>query len=79
MEMYIRTVGNGYLLRVSHDINEPHQEFVYEDNGLDKHSGLEPLKKMLNDIIDLVGAAGSRYDKERICVRLEPGDKYEDS
>lgn len=35
--------------------------------------------EFLNDLIDVMGWRGSRYDKERIGAHTYEGDKYEDA
>lgn len=79
MKLRIESVGNGYILHVSYDENGIKEKFVYEDAELENYHALHALQKMLNDIVNLLGMSGSRHDKQRIYVKLEPGDKYIDA
>lgn len=55
----------------------PASQYVFEDSheeGGDRRS----LSLALWQAIEFLQAHGSRYDKERVNIVLEPGDKYED-
>ena len=48
-----------------------------EDNSLTPNeSNKEHVVKMLFDLIEFFGEQGDRYDKQRIRISLERGDKY---
>lgn len=54
----------------------PSSQYVFEDSheeGGDRRS----LSLALWQAIEFLQAHGSRYDKERVNIVLEPGDKYE--
>ena len=68
---------NGYLLALepSEKEGEITAVEVYEDDEDDPLKGIESV---LWRVIDHFGMMGSRYDKERIVIRREPGDKSTD-
>ncbi len=76
MTIYLQLVENGYVVEFStgEESDEAnYRKSVYEF-GPDE---LDTLQSVLFDIIEFLGAGGSRYDKKRIRVGFEPGDKYE--
>lgn len=62
----IETARNGFIVTTEEGRD------IFEDT-------LEGFQELLYVLVGELGYAGSRYDEKRICVRLEPGDKYEDS
>ena len=71
MKITIESVDNGYIVTVKDDGSTEfcHAYQQKEDNGL------EYIRGMLSDILDLLGEGGGRYDKERIYISIRPGDK----
>jgi hypothetical protein len=78
LRLTIDTVFNGYVLTApSCDVDERTKVFEYrEDSELDPDP--QTVARLLYEIIETIGAYGSRHDKERVRVVVEPGDKYMD-
>lgn len=72
--MNIEMAGNGYIVTDT-DEDGDETKTVFEENDGDPLAAWEVL---LWHIIEQFGMVGSRYDKERLAVRREPGDKYND-
>lgn len=70
----ITQVENGYIVDYYDDDKETMAKVVFEEKDNDK---LFAIEELLKEIIIYFGKSGSRYDKERLCIRREPGDKYE--
>lgn len=51
--------------------------FLEQDSTAENSSTAEALCEALRDVVEILGAYGSRYDEKRISISLEPGDKYE--
>lgn len=75
MKLEIQTVKNGYIMK---DV-ESGDTFVYQENSDLGETGSEVrcFVDLLQDLDELIGPSTSRYSKERIFVRVEPGDKYD--
>ena len=63
----IKRACNGFIVE---DKEEPYVA-VYGDD-------VEDIQEMMSDLINTLGYTGSRHDAERLYVRIEPGDKYEE-
>jgi hypothetical protein len=55
---------NGYIVHTEEGTT------VYQDD-------IHGVQELMYDLLHEMGHTGSRYDMERIYVRIEPGDKYE--
>ena len=44
----------------------------------DTESEVRAARRLLYDVLEMLGFVGSRFDKERISIVVEPGDKYLD-
>lgn len=56
--------------------------YIVEDKSSDtihifKDESVQDKVEFVYHLLDMLGMLGSRYDKERIRVVIEPGDKYE--
>jgi hypothetical protein len=81
MRISITTVQNGWIMTLS-ETGEMHKKTVYQtDNevydNLSGTEGVEAYRNMLYDLTDALGMSGGRYDKKRIRINIEPGDKCE--
>lgn len=75
----IKTVSNGWLVTDLSDPEMPRRTVVFEaQNDVNEHD-VKKIQELLHHIVDLLGVAGSRNDRERVRVIIEPGDKYEPS
>jgi hypothetical protein len=73
---------NGFVVTInSLDIedNPCERTLVFEDKGGDSevYGDRHSFIGVCWELIDYFGLTGSRYDSERINIKLEPGDKYE--
>lgn len=48
-----------------------------EDAAMVFYNKPDDIQEMLYTILYLTGYTDSRYDKERVRINVEPGDKYE--
>lgn len=70
-DLNIKQVSNGYIITDNEDI-----EHLFEDtSNIDVNK--DHVISMLYEILSYFGEGGSRYDKKRIQINYEPGDKYE--
>ncbi len=74
MKCEIRHAGNGVILRVESEGNEPAEEIVYQES---EGAEIEAFADFLRTLNDHYGPSTSRYSPQRIHVVVEPGDKYE--
>lgn len=77
MRFEIRRARNGWILRVEHpsfEEGEP-DEAVCQEKYDDE---VECFADFLDAINEEFGPSTGRYSPKRICIRVEPGDKYED-
>lgn len=65
----IRKVENGFVIKDSEG-----SETIAEET---RDGELSAAEDLLNQVIEFFGLRGSRYDRERIRVVKEVGDKYE--
>ena len=74
--MEIERLGNGYVVHLCPygDDGEP-EGLTFQDDDDDP---LQSIEDVLWATIEHFGVMGSRYDKERLVIRREPGDKYFD-
>jgi len=83
LEATIQKVENGYSVFVPNYVdgegNEYGASFVFEEDEDDEFGDVEVLGKVLWCLIECFGLYGSRHDRKRIRVNVEPGDKYEDN
>ena len=67
MKIVIETTSNGSVVKYP----ENKVSYKFEENDL------EGIQEMLYDILEEVSLCTSRYDKERIQIKIVHGDKYE--
>ncbi len=79
MEIKIYMADNGFSFCVGPDYNGSFVQkvFQFKEKGQQEKPELDSVKELLDEIIEILGYAGSRYDARRIKVTFEPGDKYE--
>jgi hypothetical protein len=65
----VRKVTNGYIVTEYDETDRP-IESVYPET-------IEGAVELLYHILEETHGMGSRYDAERVRIRVEPGDKYE--
>ncbi|CAK0779125.1 hypothetical protein CCP2SC5_880015 [Azospirillaceae bacterium] len=70
----ISRVDNGYEVREY--TGDEKSELVCEDSAGDE---LISFESVLWEMLDFFSMGGSRYDKERLVVSRQPGDKYGDT
>lgn len=79
MKFEFKTVKNGLILLVTHWDNEV-VEYTYtdpiDDFGAESQE-ISRFHEFLWLILENYGPSTSRHSKERIVIRVEPGDKYE--
>ena len=73
-EITIKRVENGYIVEYYDVEKEGIFELLFEEKENDE---LKATEVLLWEILNYFGKAGSRYDKERIIIEREVGDKYE--
>jgi hypothetical protein len=69
---------NGLILKIDHpnfDVDEP-SEMVYQE---EYENEVECFADFLREIEEEFGPSTSRHSPKRIYIRVEPGDKFEDS
>lgn len=81
-ELEITLVENGFILteyiddgKDSYPKEKVRQVFEILDQ---EETQVFAAQRLLQTIVDKLGLTGSRYDKHRLYIKLEPGDKYED-
>lgn len=74
MKFEIRRVRNGAVLRVEADGAEDGEEVVYQETESDE---IEAFADFLRHLLEHYGPTTSRYSPKRICILVEPGDKYQ--
>lgn len=70
---------NGYIVEFDNELDDGsvrRERILFESKDEDQ-DGKDALLNALNEVVDFFGKRGSRYDKERLVVTTEPGDKYE--
>ncbi len=65
-------VENGFLIKSS----EGHLTVV-EDKSDEDQVSVSAIEELLHHIVEFFNLSGSRYDRERIFVTSQVGDKYE--
>lgn len=65
----VRT-DNGFILSSRSGVEE--NEWVIED----KEDDLQSKEQLLWNVLEFFALCGGQYDKERVVVKREPGDKY---
>jgi hypothetical protein len=68
VKIIIEIISNGVVVKYP---DEDKISYVFDN---DKP---EQCVEMLYNILDTLGMSGSRYDKKRIYIKIEHGDKYE--
>lgn len=71
--MSIRKIKNGYI--VNEHTGDEFETVVFEDEEDDVRKAA--IDGVLWEIIEFFSEGGSRYDKSRIRIIREPGDKWE--
>ena len=71
--MLIRREANGYILKYPAETGEVFiREVIQDDEGDDLKSG----EGLLWSVIEYFGLSGSKYDKERLWITRERGERY---
>jgi hypothetical protein len=72
-----RTVNGAWVRFTDKDAPEPVRavDMSYQFET-DIGDNLDGLREMLYEIIERLGFVGDRYDKERISIKIEHGDKF---
>ena len=77
----IERLENGFVVQFPNYTDNEGQEYnlklVFEDDE-EEFGRVESLGRVLWELVEYFGLLGSRYDKKRIRIELEPGDKYND-
>lgn len=75
----IEPVENGFTLTIPVDDGTDEQDtvLVFEADEDAEFGELHAAKRLLWALIEHLGLYGGEYDKERLRVVIEPGDKYE--
>jgi len=83
MKIIIRRIENGFIIT---DLSEQDEAGdtrpviscieIDEDEEIG-HTTPRAIQKLFWKLMDLLGEFGSKYDKERVTIRLEHGDDYE--
>jgi hypothetical protein len=77
MHLTIDRVENGY--RMVYEDEDTIEALVFEEpENAEKSPDPQTVSRLLYEVIEHLGAFGSKYDKERVRVVVEPGDKYMD-
>ena len=75
MRVTIEMISNGWIVEYEqdygHGLNPVQVGFASEDGP-----SASDFADLLWCIKDLIGPSDSRYDGERVTIRLEPGDKW---
>ena len=75
MKFEIRSVKNGALLKIGHDLDEGEpEEIVYQESDGNE---IEAFADFLNFLNDHYGPSTSRHSPKRIRITVEPGDKWQ--
>ena len=84
MEQWVKItkVSNGYVVTYPVYYDEEGKIFlekeVFEDKENDDLGYVDSLHNALWSLIEHLGCYGSRYDKKRVRINIEPGDKCEE-
>lgn len=77
MKLIIETIANGWLVRTDDGENVSYpMAFAHDEES--KENEVKVFSDVLYYINEEIGPTTSRYDKARIHVDVQPGDKYED-
>jgi len=78
MRFEMRQARNGWILKVERPVLSPGESdrIVCEEDYDDE---VECFAAFLRTLDEEFGPSTSRYSAKRICVRIEPGDKFEDA
>lgn len=74
MKLLISRVNNGFIVEDKSNIEASPVTNVCQINEEDPTAAIE---EVLWFVIEFFGELESRYSKERIVIKREPGDKYE--
>lgn len=76
----MRMAKNGHILKVCYTAEETGdaEEVVFQEK-YDEDDELECFADFLRVLNDQYGPSTGRYSPKRIYIRVEPGDKYENS
>lgn len=74
--MEIERVGNGYIV---HTFEGDAEDGTSDTTVIsdDENDDLRSTEELLWEVIEYFGKLGSRHDAERLHIRREPGDKWE--
>lgn len=78
----VEKIDNGYEVRwfeegETENDKVRHHTIVFESDEDVKYGDAKSFAKMAWHLLSYFGNYGSRYDKERVRIKLEHGDKYE--
>jgi hypothetical protein len=77
MHLTIDRVENGY--RMVYEDEDTIEALVFEEpENCEKSPDPQTVSRLLYEVIEHLGAYGSKYDKERVRVVVERGEKYQD-
>jgi hypothetical protein len=77
MHLTIDRVENGY--RMVYEDEDTIEALVFEEpENCEKSPDPQTVSRLLYEVIEHLGAYGSKYDKERVRVVVERGEKYMD-
>jgi len=78
LELRIRPAQNGWIVRETDDDDLDGVESVFEIPD-SEHGDLEAMQGLLYHIIETFGLIGSKHDKKRLRVDIEPGGDHGES
>lgn len=81
-EIRIRVTDNGYILEHWEKNEEGFWEVVAThvfENGDTESDDLQAFIRLVYALSDSIAPTTGRYSPERLVVKTEPGDKYEDT
>ena len=75
MKLIIDSTNNGFTLCCLDE--ETSETLCFEVNENKESSEVEASSRMLWAVIEYLGVIGSRYDKKRLRINIEHGDKFD--
>lgn len=69
--MKLTYAKNGFILE------DQTGQIIYQDSSYEEND-IERFADFLGYLNEALGPTTSRYSKQRIYIRIEPGDKYEE-
>lgn len=71
MKITIKPCRNGATVSYDDGENENSEAYKFDSEELDD------LRHLLYDIVEVLGYYGSKYDRERLYIKIEHGRDYE--